>query len=850
MRRLAASALVAVLAACGSSTSTIGVGLSQPSAVVTFRGYTPDPERGAQLRPLFAIANAGRGDLTLVDAEDDKPVLAPVIVRSLAVPVPDPRPSLLVASPLGDGTGQPLADLLVVASTGTPALQLVETWVQSARVVDEADLGALAPGAQILAAAAVPVVDVAGAVVPGRVRVVVALTGGRLAVVEYARSGEAIVRGDTTLRPLTGSDGAPFDAVSLAASPHDPLHLYAASPDPIGGVEGVAELRVAGAPAEWTVRGLSARAPTRFVATARLRERRASWPASPFGMIDDTVEFETAPVDRVYAVIDPTRCGPNHRINCGIAVLDPVAGGIVPDYAGLMPYLAPIALPELALGLAAAEPPAVKPDSDANGMGVPNDGFMKIAPGTGTRLTTAVAAIPSGSGRIYYADLGRWAVPNDQSILRTSTRTSVTGGVGLGVAVEGETLPRVLGVWYLDENDDWQLGFEAPEIQKGARVTPGFTVTETFQVAFQAPLPGLEAHRAQSGRTADGRTWVAMQVPASVPGGTTLTQVVRVYDPTFAARAGDIVEIYAPGVAGCPTDGNVEARVAELLPPEEAYPGGALALEPLDDPRPQTNPDGSPGPWRDWPACVQALGGGGLFQAGVRAAELVAFGTSSGYAGRPEPARSLDVDFAPAFALQYENEDVLEADCPLLPWPADWRSAPAEFRACDATCRGVCERLVLARKARRIYHVSDQCAIDDVGCHETWPVEDYPFPRANGPVIAFKVGYRGSIAEGDLLPAGDRALWGQLRGMLLTIATRGGLAPSSRLPTTSSTSTAAIFPLGASTFDRSAIPAIDNTSDWAKDLRAQGYRFLVPYPNEFVLDFSPGEAVSVTKVIR
>jgi hypothetical protein len=840
MRRLGSLALAATLVACGSSTTTIGVGLAQPSAVVAFRGFTYD--RPNELRPYFAIANAARADLTLVDAENDEPVLAPVIVRSLAVPVPDPRPTLLVASPLWDGSGtEAKPDLLVVASAGTAALQLVETWAQSGRVVDEADLGALAPGAAILAAAAVPVPDSAAAsgVGAGRVRVVVALTGPRLAVVEYARAddGRTIVRGEITVRDLVGADGLPFEAVSLAVNPHDPLHLFAASPDPINGVEGVADISVAGAPAAWTVSAISARAPTRFVAAARLRERREDWPPSLGVGYDDRSEFQTIAVDRVYAVLDPARCGNNHRIGCGIAVLDPATGGLVPDYADLMPYLAPIALPELALGLAVSEPPAVPPPGEET---VYTAGFMKIAPGTGQRATTAVAAIPSGNGRVYYADLGRWAIPSDTSIIRSSSRTAVTAGLGLGVAVEGETLPRILGIWHLAE-EGWELGFESADIADGVRVTPGFTVTESWRVSFQPPLPGLEASHAQSGRLADGRTWVALQVPA----GATLTQVVRVYDPTFGVRAGDLVELYAPRVAGCPTDGNVEARIAAVLPPEEAYPGGALALEPLDDPRPKVNDDGSVGPWRDWPACVQALAAGGVgFQAGVRASALALVGSSAGYAGRPEPVREAEVATAADFALQYEDEDVLEAQCPLLPWPADWRTAPAEFRACDDTCRLACERLVLARKARRIYHVSDQCseaatAIEE-DCRDNWPEELYPFPRANGPVVAFKVGYDGSEAEGDLLPAGDQSLWSQLRGMALSVSTRGGLAPSSRVPSTSSTSTAVIRPFGVSTFDRSALPG----------KAAEGYRFLVPYPNDFVLDFSPSEAVNVSKVIR
>lgn len=853
-RRLAFLALAA-LAACGKSSTSIGVGLSGPSSVVAYNGFTP---KNAGLHPYFAIANAARSDLTLVDAVDDAPVLAPVIVRSLAVPVPDPRPTLLAASSLWDGTGDAAkADLLVVASAAVPALQLVETWNASARIVDEADLAALAPGAAIVALAAIPVPDGASPPgrTPGRVRVVAALTGARLAIVEYSRAadGPGIVRGEASVRSLDAG-GAPFDVVSLAMNPHDPLHLYAASPDPIGAVEGVAEITVAGAPADWTIRALDARAPTRFVAAARLQERLTEWPSAIYGAFyDDTSEFQATAVDRVYAVVDPTRCGPNHRIGCGIAVIDPATGGIVPDYAGLMPYLAPITLPEFPLGLAVAEPPATPPPGEE---ALFPSGFMKIAPGTGRRATTAVAAIPSANGRIYYADLGRYAVPNDLSIIRAKTKTRVTTGLALGATVEGEDHPRIFGVWFLD-GETWKLGYDTTEIQKGVHVTPGFTGSETWVVSFQGLLPGLEAHRGQTGATAGGGTWVAMQVPVTGSGATPFTEVVRVYDPTFAVRVGDLAEIYAPAVAGCPSDAAIEARVTELLPPADAYPGGALALEPLDDPRPKVNTDGSVGPWRDWPACLQALRAGAVgVQARVRASGLMLTGTASGYAGRPELVPAADVATTPDFALQYEDEDALAAQCPLLPWPADWRTPPAGFSTCDAACRLVCERLVLARKARRIYHVSDQChgteaaPGDDLECYQAWPAALYPFPRANGPVISFKVGYHGSVAEGEVFPADDHTLWSQLRLLQTSAVTVSGIAPSSRGPT-SPTSTAAVLPLAVSSFDRSAIAGEAGLSaDTRKRLLTEGYRFLVPYANDFVLDFSPSEPVNTIKVIR
>ena len=215
-------------------------------------------------------------------------------------------------------------------------------------------------------------------------------------------------------------------------------------------------------------------------------------------------------------------------------------------------------------------------------------------------------------------------------------------------------------------------------------------------------------------------------------------------------------------------------------------------------------------------------------------------GAATGYAGRPPVVPSAELATSSEFTLQYEDEDALEAQCPLLPWPADWRTAPPEFAACDAACRLTCERLVLARRSRRIYHVSDQCTIaeDDASCRETWAGLD--FPRANGPVFAFRLGYRGAQADGGLFPADDRTLWSDLRLMQVSFATRNGLAPSYRIPTTSSSTTASVLPLAVSTFDRSTI----------EGRVAEGYRFLVPYANDFVLDFSASEPVNVSKVIR
>ena len=110
------AALAAGSAACGSSTTTSTIGLSEPSAVAVFRGYTT---KNVELRPYVAIASAGKDELVLVDALDDKAVLAPVVIRPLAVPVPEPRPAMLVSGSLADGDKP---DLLVAISAGSTVL--------------------------------------------------------------------------------------------------------------------------------------------------------------------------------------------------------------------------------------------------------------------------------------------------------------------------------------------------------------------------------------------------------------------------------------------------------------------------------------------------------------------------------------------------------------------------------------------------------------------------------------------------------------------------------------------------------------------------------------------------------
>ncbi|BDG06221.1 hypothetical protein [Anaeromyxobacter oryzae] len=853
-RLIAALALAAGLA-CNTSTGRPGLGLSAPAAVAVFNGLT---SKNPDLHPYVAIANGGKDELVLVDALDDQPVIAPVVVRALSIPVTAPRPARLVSASLGDvdANGKPMADLLVAVSAGSSVLQVVNTWGKAdgspdPRVMRDLDVDlAGTDGADVLALVAAPVPvdngDGTFSAAKGRVRIVAALSGQRIAVVEYKRVADG--PGIEVVTPLAPPQdlaigGDRFEAVALAVNPAKPQLVYAASLDPIpvaGGasVLGVAEIDMSGAPGTWTWRGLDARAPTTAVAAWHLQERQADSTG------DDKTAFEPTAVDRVYAVLDSSSCGAGFRIDCGIAVLDPVTGGIPADPASTtdasghvtgMPYLAPINVPAVALGVVVSPPPQVGPTDVANGDSYKAP-YMRIAPGTGQRTTTAVAAVLASDGKVYYADLGRWSIPNDTSMLRTdSTRTRVTDVTSFIVS----GINQAVGLW--DPKSlvpDPTTGAFTPKLvfngltaEPAVKITPGFTRTDGFLAAYQGFLPGLSLRKAELAGAAGGRFSMSMQIAAA--GG--FTQVVRLYSPELGVHRGDIalVDTTKLGDTGgdCPVDnpattGNeaiIEARVAEFVVPDATHPGGALLLE---DPADPSHPE--------WTSCITkrlstlAAPVTGV-DVGMRASGFVVQGTTAGYVGRAEVLTSPSSVTDPndpaydGYRLLYENEDVLS--CPLVPWPAD----PTAVDCRDDACRAQCERLVLARKARRIYYPSDACNTTD--CSVNWPNNLYPFPKANGPVLAFKLGVR---KDPDPAKANDPIP----RELSITIKTRSGLSPSSRGPTV--TNAAQILPTGAATFDRSVYAGKEN----------DGYRFYASYASGFVLDFSPSQAPNQPITVR
>lgn len=821
--RLVAVLFAAALAACGDGEiAAQGIQLRRPSAVAAFRGIVHGasaPAAGADLPLYLAIANEGRDDISILNAADDTPVLAPVTTRTLVVPVAQ-RPAILVSASLGDGKDK--ADLLVAVSAGGSALQLVRTWDAVNEVVDGSTLDV---GDDILAAIPLPRPTTA----PGTGRIAVALAGARIAVASYVRSADGI-----GIEPagFTVSDPLAFQPVALAAVPDDPAHLYAATPDALPDpdgmavppVHGVAELDVSGATPTYSG-ALDARGPTRLVAAALVRERLAGSTAT-----DETAFTGQPAIARVYAVLDENGCGTSERIDCGIAVLDPDGDpgvvparppGLLPDVSGRMPYLAPIRLPSPPVAVAVSLPPEEAPTADTTSDDFKyQDTLMRLWPATGALATTAVAAVPCEDGRIYFLDLARWKVANGVNPLVSA------GGTAESTSVDA-TSPAGAGtirLWVADETGA-PLGEDTAEAVKAAiTVWPGYTRSENFTVAYQADLPSLTGRRAEVGSDASGM-WLAMQV------GSAGVQSVRLWDPSFGVQVGDVVAIPVEGlpsstvsecvgtdVPGAAPGGAkiFEARVAELLQPAAAYPGGAVRLA-----KEETAPVPDPGDALTlWGACFDQLAAAvagtvatGL-TASIRAGGYVVTSDLSGHLGRPVPG-------AAGFKLEYPSatggEDALS--CPLVPWPDTIAGT-----ACGAECRSGCEALLLARKSRRSYHLAETCPADDGACVARWT--GLTSPDLAGPVVEFRFALQPQPAD---LPAEPR------RGLSLRIGTSSGVTP---FVAGSATGQGALaYAKGATAFDRSILDG------------SKGYRFFVPYAGDFAIDTSPsisgGDPVSI-----
>lgn len=831
----AATAVLALaLAACDSSAPAVGLSLRGPSAVAAFRGVTS--KQPGIVTTYVAIANGRGSDLVLLDPSDDRAVVSPGLVFALSVPTA-PRPLHLAATSLGDGPD--LADALVVAgppdAAGEVVLQLVSTWDGAPRVVEELGLGPGAPG-PILAMLATPAPDGAGLPRPGLGRVVVATRDGRFTVVTLAR-GPAGSVGFVS----AGTAALGFEATDLALSP-DGRHLYAATGDLVSGTdgfsaEGVAEIDAAADdPAAWTVTALDARAPTRAVAAVRVRERDLRRQGD--GTLPGADDLLPDAALRVYAALDPSRCGSSFAIGCGVATLDPVAalggrGGLAADPRGELPFRAPIPVPGVPLDIVAwndrpvARPPTLNDEFDGQR-------GIRLSPGTGARATDAVALVTSSDGNVYVLDLSRFGPPLDAPGLRGSTRLQITGASAFidrdlnYFPADGSLDPAVtprIGLWTTPPAPESpEVGLEAGQLAESIAITYGFTDSDTFTVAWQGGLPGLVGRDAVLWRERDlgGDLVIAFQTPIGpLQTATAWAQVAPVYDPALGVELDDVVEFTVDGACAAPelpspippgftTNALVDARVTEILAPDhDRWPGGALRLRAdPDEPR--------------WEGCFAELALGTRYTGGanVRARELVLTSVGRGYLTRPVLDAITEVAY-PLAGSTGPTEDALAALCSIPRWPGPEATIPA----CDASCRLTCQALHVVRSARRFYFPGAESC--ERACEIPGLETAADHPTDAGPVARFRVGIR----DDRSLP---RPAASPPRNSGVTFSTQSGFRPMSRAPR------GAGLPGGFAVVDRSGYPGAEEA----------GIVAYVPYDGDAVFGVAASAAVTVSVLLR
>lgn len=847
MNRLAPLCLALLaFAGCAKNTSRPTAKMKGPTGVALFRGFGSDAP--GTLRTMVAVSNTRGDDLRVIDAVTDKVMLGPTLISALSIPT-EPRPSLIAAGRLDDldvdgATVVATPDLLVVAPRGlvarpwlpgqfAAAIQVVVTWDPAMRIDRTIDLGDLAPDATITALAVIPEARPDGTRVHGTARVVIGLSDGGLLTILATRpaGSESIVLGDPARLDLgftrqelgfTPLDLA-FPPPDLAFPPPNPVpvpgwtKLYVATTDPIpgpGGVLGVAELDVTGTPGAFAVRAIPARVGTTQISAVGVAPFLNN---DPDAAVPDFDQFgPVAP--RVFAALDLSACGRDRAMPCGIAVIDPVAGGLAADPAGELPYQLPFQLEGEVVDLAVSGPPKVSE----------RPGYVLLAPASGKRWTQSIGAISSTVGRIFIADLSHFALANDISTLAGSARTRVSTAASNPLSADDASI----GVWQRqtppDTATEWPLFLDLLAVY-GIGVTPGYTTGENWSVTYQGPLPGVGGRLAVAQVPTGGAQppiRVALQQATSLPAPDQWRSVVRVYDPRLAIQPADIVEVSAVKAGDCPR-GPFEMVVTGIDPPTTDAPGGALLLAPA---RSQPTNEGQNDPAN--PGCLPA--GSTEVYVSVRAWGFVLVGSRTGYAGRPSEVYD-PYDGSPNFELKYENEELLS--CPIMPdAPEAWPPPPAAISACEAdvaTCRAICERLNLARRARRLFYVTNRCSLErEKTCYDTWvaPPSSLTFPLPTGPVVSFRIGVKRQGGGYDPPP----------RGTSLDFSTASGYSPTVRVPYTTSGVSASALPGGVLLHDRTADTGVST----------DGIHGFAAFIDNLVLEFASGSAGQNATTIR
>lgn len=883
--RLLAPALALAAAACSGSLGGEVIGWRAPTSLAVFLGRTHI--KPGQTIPYIAVSGSRGDELRLLDPSDDQVVPSPGFAFSLVIPTLQ-RPLHVAAGPMGDGG----PDALVVAGPGT-LVQLVSTWEDGTtygstqtvgpRVVADIDLSVEAgPGATILSLVGTPVPGApqgsppVAPYVPGRARVLVGISGGndglggKLVVLEFARNPDAassLSLANTVVKPLG------FDPVSMALSP-DNFHVYVATrdviTDTVGGrqVLGVAEVDMSpGLASPWPVRGLDARAPTTLVAAAFVGERL------------DAPDFFGPPVPRVYAALDPTGCGPDEVIACGVATLDPLAGQLAPDLAllaagtGTVPvqgYRAPMQVPGVQLAMAVAMPPLTGPQQNmSNAVGTTYGGFLQplmnfAVTTTGARWSTGALVVATAQGGSFVFDLGRGSAPDETFLLSSpDTRTQVTTAKSSPPPGAATGAPQI-GI--LSQSGNVAVK-DVDLVRVGVfTVWPGFTNSDSWTLTWQGTLPNLVARRAIVVRPAGGTPYLAIQQGenASTPTSPPWIPGADVYDPRFGVQANDFVGfVLDPGpdlskVDPCTgilvTDRQeihqVQVSPDGILTPTSVVPtpagqidqglapGGALLLQPAPSQIPACSTgsecpqgwvcQGSPGQCIELCQKTADCRAGYTCQAGQCVAysdpfcfvpdgtSVVGF-TSIVSSGYVLTGSSGGYGYAgrPKEGQGYSLQWALEE--PLAAQcPLLQKPRPSPLPACGSACRASCEALVLARKARRFYYPQEPCMTGDCAFYP-----GLADPLAPGPVIQFTP---------TVYPSGQTLG----TGANITFNTQSGVVPMQRVPTVLSAPTSAV------SLDKSQFPGQEGN----------GTVFYLTYLGDTVFELLPGISANAMVTIR
>lgn len=462
-RTLALVALAA--AACSGTKEKPGALLHGPAAIAAFDGIVAHDDYA--LRPYLAIANERGDELRLIDLADNHVVESPGLAFPLSIPFVG-RPMRVASADLHQA-GRPSA--LAVVQAGSNVVDLIDTWSGYPTAVRQV---ALASDGEVLAIAGVAVTDGAATPQPvaGRARFVVALTGGRLEVIELTRgTGDEIV----AAAPVTVS-GLPYDVTSLSQAA-DPGVVYAGSLDLNPGY-GIAKIalpaNLAGAgPAAWYPTGV----PIQHVAAVSY----AFWDFA-------TDTFAAAPTERVVAVPSPGACLPARSV-CGMLLVNPSTGGLAAGWAPSESSILPMTLPAPVTGLVAA--------------GRAASALMPLVSGAGTANTTALAAVTATDGAVYFVDVAHWAMISESSPLVGTGRTRVSSAASIVHAGSG---PATIGL-----SDGTATTVDPKLLPARVKVTPGFTPDDDWKLTWQGILPGLDGRGGRFRRTGATRT-VTVQV--------------------------------------------------------------------------------------------------------------------------------------------------------------------------------------------------------------------------------------------------------------------------------------------------------------------------------------------------